>query len=325
MRVALGARRHAATVGLLCALATVATACGGGSGSASGSSKTDLQVDVASYDIAVGPPSRITVGLQTPNSLLVNYGTVSMKFTFLGTKESPTPSTVFGAPVTGTYLPLPGTNPPQPLPTTPQAVQANVARGVYGAQMGFDQPGFWGVEVAADYNGATHRGRSSFEVLAKHAVPAAGDPAPPSETLTVDTPGVPKSAVDSRAGTGDTVPDPELHRSTIAAALAAHRPVVAVFSTPVFCQSQFCGPVTDMVDDLAKTYGDRATFIHVEIWKDGQKREFNDAVTEWRMDNEPWVFLIGTDGKIVLRLDNVATKAELEPYLRQLPVIGPAS
>ena len=39
--------------------------------------------------------------------------------------------------------------------------------------------------------------------------------------------------------------------------------------------------------------------------------------------NEPWVFLIGGDGKIVARFDNVSTRAELEPILRQLPVIGP--
>jgi hypothetical protein len=36
------------------------------------------------------------------------------------------------------------------------------------------------------------------------------------------------------------------------------------------------------------------------------------------------VFVIGNDGRIALRLDNVATRAEIEPYLRSLPVIGPA-
>jgi hypothetical protein len=314
--------RRPGAVTVVCILAMIAAACGGGG---SGGTKNDLTVDVASYDIAVGPPSRVTVGLQTENSLLVNYGTVTMQFTYLGTRDHPTASTVFTAPVTGTYLPLPGTNVPQPMPTQPKAVQANVGRGVYAAQAGFDQAGFWGVEVLAKYGGGSHRGRASFEVLAQHAVPAPGDAAPPSQTLTVDSQGVPIAAVDSRAGTGGTVPDPELHRTTIAAAIAAHRPAVVVFSTPVFCQSQFCGPVTDMVDDLAKTYGDRASFIHVEVWKDGQARVPNDAVTEWHMDNEPWVYLIGSDGKIVLRLDNVATRAELEPYLKQLPVIGPAA
>jgi len=41
-----------------------------------------------------------------------------------------------------------------------------------------------------------------------------------------------------------------------------------VFATPVYCVSQFCGPVTDMVQDLSHRYDDRAVFIHVEIWED---------------------------------------------------------
>ncbi len=43
-----------------------------------------------------------------------------------------------------------------------------------------------------------------------------------------------------------------------------------VFATPVFCVSRFCGPVTEMVEELAHRYDDRAVFIHVEIWKDFQ-------------------------------------------------------
>jgi hypothetical protein len=136
-------------------------------------------------------------------------------------------------------------------------------------------------------------------------------------------------AVDSRAGTAGDIPDPEMHRTTIAAALAAHRPVVAVFSTPVYCVSRFCGPVTDMVDELAKTYGDRASFVHVEIWRDFQGQAINKAAADWLLRNndlnEPWVFVIGADGKIVARFDNVVTKQEVEPLVRQLPVIGPAA
>ena len=34
---------------------------------------------------------------------------------------------------------------------------------------------------------------------------------------------------------------------------------------------------------------------------------------------EPWVFLIGADGRIAARWDNVATRGEIEPLLRDLP------
>lgn len=315
--------RRAAAV--LLVVGAVLAACGSGSSGTSAKTTNDLSVDVASYDVAIGPPSRITVGVQTAGSKLVTYGTADLRFTYLGTEQAPTATTVFTPPVTATYLPLPGTTVPQPPPTEPRAVLATEARGVYAAQAAFDRAGFWGVEVSLQLAGQTHRGRAAFPVVAKHAVPAPGDPAPATDTLTISTPGVDKASIDSRAGTGGEVPDPELHTTSLAAALAAHRPAVVVFSTPVFCQSQFCGPVTDMVDELSKTYADRATFIHVEIWKNGEKKEFNQAVKDWNMDNEPWVYLIGADGKIILRLDNVATRAELEPYLQQLPVIGPAA
>jgi hypothetical protein len=37
------------------------------------------------------------------------------------------------------------------------------------------------------------------------------------------------------------------------------------------------------------------------------------------------VFVIGADGKVAARFDNVATADELRPILEQLPVIGPAT
>jgi len=48
-------------------------------------------------------------------------------------------------------------------------------------------------------------------------------------------------------------------------ALAEHRPILAVFATPVYCISRFCGPVTDAVEKLSHEYANRAEFIHVEI------------------------------------------------------------
>ena len=56
---------------------------------------------------------------------------------------------------------------------------------------------------------------------------------------------------------------------------------VVVFATPVYCTSRFCGPVTDMVQELARAYSDRASFIHVEIWQDFEKKELTRAAAEW--------------------------------------------
>ncbi|HEX8770043.1 MAG TPA: hypothetical protein VF711_04670, partial [Acidimicrobiales bacterium] len=255
-------------------------------------------------------------------SKLVSYGTVTLRFAYLGTQQNPTQGPL-GPDVTATFLPLPGSNVLSPAPSQPRILSSTDARGVYATNAGFDKPGFWGIQVDAMVGSTIHRGTASFPVGDHHAVPAPGDPAPHSNTLTIGSTDVPKAAIDSRAGDSGEIPDPELHRTTLAASLAAGRPSVVVFSTPVFCQSQFCGPVTDMVDELSRPYSDRADFIHVEVWKDGQKRVVNDTLKEWNMDAEPWVYVIGADGKIVMRLDNVATRAEIEPYLQRLPVIGP--
>jgi len=62
------------------------------------------------------------------------------------------------------------------------------------------------------------------------------------------------------------------------------------------------------------------------VWKDFQAQQLNEAAQEWMARgqniNEPWVFLIGEDGKIAARWDNVASRTEIEPLLQELPVIA---
>ena len=303
-------------------------ACGGSDRSQEGGkrSKDDLVAQVASFDLAVGPPSRLTVGLLTNDQRFVAFGTVQLRFAYLGTRENRAPG-AYGAPVTATFLPIPGTTLPAQPPSQPQLVSPSEARGVYAAQAGFDRAGFWQLEVNASVGGTPRRATAAFAVNEKHAIPAPGDAALPTENLTLASTDAPKAAIDSQAATGE-ITDPELHRTTIAAALAAKRPAVVVFATPVYCQSRFCGPVTDMVAQLARSYGDRASFIHIEIWRDFQNQTVNQAAADWLLNCsmcEPWVFLIGADGNIAARFDNVTTRDELEPLLKQLPVIGPAT
>lgn len=311
--------------GTAVALLVVLAACGGSSGSDK-ASPDDLAVAVASYDLAAGRPTRFIVGLLTVDQRLLGFGNVDLRFSFVGTKEGANPSAP--GPVTrASYLPIPGSETPSPAPETPQIVRSSDTRGVYAALTTFDRPGFWEVEASATLDGKVRKGKGAFAVNPKNTVPGVGDQALATQTLTLTTPDTPKVAVDSRGGSGD-IPDPDLHRSTIAAALAAKRPIVAVFATPVYCTSRFCGPITDLVDELAHQYADRATFVHVEIWRDFQSMTLNKSAADWlERDgelNEPWVFLIGADGRIVARYDNVATRDEIEPFLRALPSIGPS-
>jgi hypothetical protein len=309
--------------------AAFTTACGSGGGSkkatpSSSPGGQQIAAETASFDLAAGPSTRYLVGVLTQDQRGVSFGTVQLRFCFLGEQKATGPCT-YGPSKDATFLPVPGA-PPVPAGATPKVISATETKGVYQTDTSFDRPGYWRVEVSVGLDGKKRQTTTDFQVLDHHAIPAIGDAAIPTDNLTATTPNTPPAAVDSRAVAGGLIPDPELHQTTIATAMAAHRPVLAVFATPVYCVSRFCGPTTDMVEQLSKTYGDRATFVHVEIWHDYQKQQVNKAAADWLYRNgdltEPWVFLIGADGKVAGRWDNVADQSQIESALKALPVIG---
>jgi hypothetical protein len=279
---------------------------------------------MASTDLYVGAPQRVAVGLPLDDGRLVSFATVEFSFTYLGTQtatRTPAPR----PPVEASYIPTPG---------TPQGggevaiTQPNRARGVYEARnVRFDRAGYWQVEVAARVDGTTRTATAAFPVAEHPVLPAPGDRALRTDNLTIDSKDAPRAAIDSRATTQGSIPDPELHRWTIAEALREHRPILAVFATPLYCQSQFCGPVTDAVDALRKRFEDRAVFIHVEIWRDynAQPPVINQAAADWLLRNgdltEPWLYLIGADGRIADRWSSLFDPDEVARELAQLPPI----
>jgi hypothetical protein len=280
-----------------------------------------LVAQVASYELVAGEENRLIVGLLTEENRLLAGGEVEFGFFFLGEGEASGRERV-GEAVPASFLPLPEQE-RATFPERPTIVSPAEARGVYRAEgVTFDRPGFYEVEVRADLGaGDVRTATAAFEVVEEPAYPAPGDRAPRTENLTIGSE-APPEAIDSRAGLEGGVPDRELHRTTIAQAIRAGRPALVVFATPVYCVSRFCGPVTDMVAGLARDYREAAEFIHVEIWRDFQRQTLNRAAAEWllRNDNltEPWVFLIGPDGRILARWDNVATREEIEPWLERL-------
>ncbi len=309
-------------VALACFIALSLAACGDDGGGGGGGRQDELIVQVASYDVATGGPQRLIVGLLMPDQRFVSYGRVDVEFFYLGTKAGkgtaqPGPTT------TAEFLSIPGEGHAEET-DGPIAAPASRGRGVYSAEVSFDRAGFWSAQVTADVeNEGELTGNSVFEVLEENAVPAPGDPAPRTDNLTIDSQDAPLHAVDSRAANGGKIPDEELHQMTIKESIARGEPALVVFATPVYCVSRFCGPITDMIQDLAHRYRDRANFIHVEIWRNFEQQAVNKGAADWLLVNndlsEPWVYLIDADGKITTRWDNVATAEEIEPYLEELP------
>jgi hypothetical protein len=198
---------------------------------------------------------------------------------------------------------------------------ATTGQGVYAAEpVHFDRAGFWQVEVTAQASGKTYKGTSAFQVLDAPQVPTVGQKALTSDNYIIGS-DVPAQAIDSRASTTSDIPDSALHKLTIAQALQQQKPLVIVFSTPVYCISRFCGPVTDMVASLQQQFADKANFIHIEIWKDFQNKEASPTALEWLYRggdlHEPWVFVVDRSGTIVGRWDNVVTREEVLPVLQK--------
>ncbi|MDP8975816.1 MAG: hypothetical protein M3N28_05510 [Actinomycetota bacterium] len=280
---------------------------------------------VASFELTAARPQRFLVGLlRADNERLVGFGTVQLDFAFTGTKEGPLPSPRPGPSTPARFLPIAGSaaDPSEP---GPRFVEASTATGVYSADpVTFSNPGFWEVRVTARVDQRDYRAEGRFEVLAKSEVPAVGDPAPRTANPLAAQAGVSPRSIDSRADAATPVPDPELHSTTVAQALDARRPLMVVVSTPTFCQSRFCGPITDAVSALARRYGDRMAFVHLEVWRDYEKRELNPSAQEW-IDadrdgdgSEPWTFVVDSDGLVKHRFDNVASDGELEAAVRQV-------
>ena len=318
--------RRIRTLAAVLALGVLAVACSsdgepppptGPSGNSSG-----MVAVAASVDLYRGDPQRVDLGLIMPDNSFVSFGTVDVSFSLLGNAaqaSDPQP----GPTTTAVFVPTFGTpdRSAGPVVTSP-----NEGRGVYEATgVVFDTAGFWVAEVTADVEGlGPQTAQASFTVQEHPSLPATGDRAQPTENLTVDSKGVPLAAIDSRAATKGSIPDPELHEWTIARAIQEGRPALVVFATPVFCVSRFCGPVTEMVEDLAHRYDDRAVFIHVEIWENHDQQVLNQAAIDWlQMPSgdltEPWLFLIGADGTIVDRWSSMWSESEVETELETLP------
>ena len=289
-----------------------------------------LAVAPASFDLAVGEDRRLLLAVFTDRRERVAGGEVTVRLAHLG--DEPGGQVPLGPPLTATFLPIPGLDVPPPA-QGPAVVGTDVLTGVYRLEVDLDEPGFWGVSVVADLvDVGTVEGRAVLQVLPEPAIVGVGDPAPPTSNLVradVEAGVASPSALDSRLR---TLEDPDraatLHTTRVDESVAAGRPVVLAIATPVYCVSLVCGPLTDHLVDVAARYGDRADFVHVEVWEDFEEQRLSPAAAAWIQTetggNEPWVFLIGPDGTVVARWDNVLDTAELETLLSGLPVLDAA-
>jgi len=293
-----------------------------------------IVAEVASYQLVANQPGRLLVALLTADNRWVSFGSFALSFAFLGDADgSPSPDLVAGTTApdavmgdsTAQFLAIPGS--PEGMGRGPTLTLPADGRGVYAVEsITFPRAGYWRVAAHGKLGDASPLSAdAAFTVLAEPSVLTVGALAPHTDNPVIGDQGVAPVSIDSRAAGGAPIPDVALHATSIADALDAGHPALVVFSTPVYCVSRFCGPVTDLVAELAATYGDRADFIHVEIYQDFEAGKVNQAAIDWLTPangdiREPWTFLIGADGRIAASWDTVVTRGEIEPLLQALPL-----
>ncbi len=311
---------------------TVAVGVGGCSSSTSdpkpSASKTagaggpdELFAETASFETVKSKPQRITFGLSTVDGRILHGGTIFVSFSPVNAKAKASAPAV-----PASYLAVAG-------PATssdPSSIGAfSDGVGVYAATYNFPTAGFWTAQLRQSKDGKV-LAETAVEVKAKNAIPDVGDPAPPTQnpvSLKSKPLSVPINRIDSRSGPDalTELADPVLHTEVIADLLAAHRPFVVVVSTPAYCQSKFCGPITDLVDESAQMRSTSDTemgYVHLEVFADPTAGTVNEWAAEWILNDgqgrEPWVFLVDRSGKIAARFDNVMTRDEFETALAKI-------
>lgn len=316
-------------IGAALSLTLALAACGGGGAGDepardAAPKAAKFGVSVASYEPVADRPQRFIAGLTAGQGRLVSFGTVEFAFFYAGSKDKPVDPPRPGPTVKASFLPIPG-QPEAPADAEPRLVTPSEGVGVYGARnVTFPEAGFWEVEVTASIDGAESTAKGAFEVFAEPQLPFQGQPAPRTRNHVWGAPDVPVKAIDSRAEEGGDDPAPGLHDAVIADVIAAGKPMLVVVATPVFCQSRFCGPITDMAEELDSRYGDRMEFVHLEVYRDFDRNAVNAAAAEWayveekKELTEPWTYLVGSDGVIVDRWDNVASEAEVAAAIEAL-------
>jgi hypothetical protein len=275
----------------------------------------ELGAQIASYDVIVGQPQRLMIGLIDGADGLVGFGNVNVDFAYVADGTKAIDNAVVSVSTQAMYRLVAGQTASSDQ-RGPRTISPTEGLGVYEAPATFDRAGVWLAEVTATINGQTRSAQAVFDVRKAPIFPYPGQPAPLTMNRLMGSTEVPASAIDSRASEDLAPPDPKLHAVTIASAIEAKRGVMVVVSTPTFCQSRFCGPITDSVERLADEYGDQMDFIHLEVWNDFDAGAANRDAAEWIVRKghearEPWVFVVGPDGIITHRFDNIATDAEL--------------
>jgi hypothetical protein len=190
----------------------------------------------------------------------------------------------------------------------------NAAKGVYVTDVDFDRSGPWNLIALIKSGDKLSSARVNMSLIVGHPnkVPAVGDQAPSIHTLTASDVGGDVAQIDTR------VPHDDMHDVDFAD-VVGKQPVVLLFATPALCQSRVCGPVVDIAEQVEhEPEGEGVAFIHQEIYADNKPPALRPQVKAYGLRTEPWLFVIGKDGRISTRIEGAFSLSELQSAVKKV-------
>lgn len=189
------------------------------------------------------------------------------------------------------------------------------AQNIYVAHVRTPSPGtYW---LLAEPAGGKVQALGNVVVKSHASAPEVGERAIPVQNPTAT------GGRDAKTITTARPPDTDLLQVTVAQALAAKQPFVVTFATPLYCQTRTCGPVVQVVQSVARRWqGKGVRFVHVEIYEDNDPAKgVNRWVAAWKLQTEPFTFVVDRTGVIRAKLEGALSPAELEAAVKR--VAGP--
>ncbi len=179
------------------------------------------------------------------------------------------------------------------------AAESDPFAAVYAAQVDLPKAGEWSILTVTKQGDRAVAATGKINVATKKAdrVPDVGEAAPAVKTDTLATAGGVVERIDTRQ------PPSDMHEVSFDR-VAGDKPVALLFATPQLCQSRVCGPVVDVALQLRERYGRQVEFIHQEVYTDNDpNRGLRRPLTQFNLPTEPWLFVVGRDGKVTARLE----------------------
>ena len=189
----------------------------------------------------------------------------------------------------------------------------DAATVVYTTHVDFPRDGEWRIAALIEEDGERTVSLLPSAVVGQFKrVPGVGEKAPLIHTPTAADAGGDISKVTTR------IP-PDTQSEVDYADVFGKEPIVLLFATPQFCQSRVCGPVVDVAEQVKQAYGDKARFIHMEIYKDNDpSKGVRAQVRAFHLPTEPWLFTIGADGRVDAEVVGAFGVQELTRAVRKL-------